>query len=181
MAGEPLSDPYVWSFTTGTVSESDVIPPIVSSTSPSNNVNSGVLINSLITANFSEEMNPLTLTPATFTLQQGNTFVSGTITYAGFTATFTPLNPLAPNTIYTSTITTGTKDLAGNALAGNYIWNFITYGSSSGGNGGGGSVSPKVTTLPTVMSTIPVNTATGVVVNSVITAVFSEAMQPLTK
>ena len=48
------------------------------------------------------------------------------MTYAGVTATFTPTVSLTPNTIYTATITTGVKDPAGNALATNYSWSFIS-------------------------------------------------------
>jgi uncharacterized protein (TIGR03437 family) len=71
-------------------------------------------------------MNPLTITTATFTLQQGATPVAGTVTYSGTTATFTPIAALASGTAYTATITNGAQDLAGNALAGNYVWSFTT-------------------------------------------------------
>jgi len=46
--------------------------------------------------------------------------VTGTI------ATFTPLSNLAPSTTYVITITTGVTDLAGNALASQYVWMFTT-------------------------------------------------------
>ena len=88
-----------------------------------------VPINQEITASFNEAMNPLTVTDATFTLTQGLTPVAGTVSYAGVTATFAPLNLLAPNTTYTATITNGATDLAGNALAGGGApnpWTFTT-------------------------------------------------------
>jgi hypothetical protein len=144
----------------------DTTAPTVSSTIPANAA-TGVAINSAMTVTFSEAMDPLTVTTVTFTLQQGTTPVAGAVTYAGVTATFTPDVDLAASTNYTATITTGTKDLAGNALASNYVWSFTT------------GVAPD-TTAPTVISTIPANAATGVVINSVITAIFSEAMDPLT-
>ncbi|MEK6654011.1 MAG: Ig-like domain-containing protein, partial [Thermodesulfobacteriota bacterium] len=115
----------------------------------------------------------MTVTTDTFTLTQGATPVAGTVTYAGVTATFRPWGNLAFNTTYTGTLTTGIKDLAGNALASNYTFTFTTFG------GGGGGI-PGDTTPPTVSSTIPANAATGVAVNSAMAAVFSEAMQPLT-
>jgi hypothetical protein len=85
-----------------------------------------VSINSAITAIFSEALDPLTVTTVTFILEQGLTPVSGTVTYAGVTATFTPAVNLAPNTVYTATTTIEAKDLAGNTLASNFIWSFTT-------------------------------------------------------
>jgi hypothetical protein len=69
---------------------------------------------------------PLTVTNVTFTLKQGTAPVSGTVNYAGVTATFTPSSSLAASTVYTATITTVVKDLAGNTLASNFIWSFTT-------------------------------------------------------
>ena len=71
-------------------------------------------------------MNPLTITTATFTLQQGAEPVSGTVTYSGTAAAFAPLSGLASGTAYTATVTNGAQDLAGNALAANYVWSFTT-------------------------------------------------------
>src|SRR5207244_3248432 len=119
--------------------------------------------NQIIHATFSEPMDSTTITTTTFTLQQGATSAAGTVSYAGTTASFTPSSALAPNTTYTATITTGAKDLAGNALANNLVWTFIT--------------APIVdTTPPTVTSTDPINGATGVPTNQSIHATFSETM-----
>jgi hypothetical protein len=54
--------------------------------------------------------------------------VVGTVTYVASSdvATFTPTSPLALNTLYTATITTGAQDLAGDPLASNYVWTFST-------------------------------------------------------
>jgi len=71
-------------------------------------------------------MDPSTITNATFTLTQGTTPVAGTVTYAGVTATFKPTANLAASTVYTATLTTGVKDLDGNALAANYSWSFTS-------------------------------------------------------
>src|SRR5437773_3116569 len=78
-----------------------------------------------------------------------------------------PFSSLAPNTTYTATITTGARDLAGNALATNFVWTFTT------------GVTPD-TTAPTVGATVPANAATGVAINHTVTAAFSEAMDPVT-
>ena len=106
------------------------VPPTVASTDPLNNV-TGVARNTTIAFTFSEAMNPLTLNNTTFTLKQGTTAVPGTVTYSGTTATFTPTNPLAAATVYTATVTTGAKNLAGNGLAANSVWSFTTGGSTS--------------------------------------------------
>jgi hypothetical protein len=163
-AGNALASNYVWNFTTGAAP--DVTPPTVISTDPANNA-TGVAINKKIAATFSEAMDPTTITSTKFTLQQGTTSVSGTVTYAGTTAIFTPTSNLAATTTYTATITTGAKDLAGNALASNYVWSFTTAAAAD--------VIP-----PTVISADPANNATGVALNKIITAIFSEAMDPST-
>src|SRR4029077_4821537 len=111
----------------------------------------------------SEAMDPATITSTTFTLTgPGATPVSGTVTYAGSTATFTPAAVLTTSTLYMATITTGAKDPTGAALAANFVWTFTT--------------APP----PTVVSTIPANGATAVAVNTPISATFSEAMDPAT-
>jgi hypothetical protein len=38
----------------------------------------------------------------------------------------TPVSNLEPGTTYSVTLTTGARDLAGNALAGNVAWSFTT-------------------------------------------------------
>lgn len=104
--------------------------PTVTSTNPVNNV-TGVSRNSDITFTFSEAMDPSTINNSTFTLKQGSTNVSGTVTYSGTTAKFTPTVALLSATTYTATITTGAKNLAGKGLAGNSVWTFTTGGSTS--------------------------------------------------
>ena len=122
-AGNPISNNYVWNFTTGTS-----IAPKVISTSPTSNEN-GVLLNKVITATFDMAMNPLTI-PASFTLKQGTNAVAGNVTYLGNTASFTPNNPLLENTLYTATISTAAKNVAGIALANDYVWSFTTLNNS---------------------------------------------------
>jgi hypothetical protein len=151
VSGNALQEDYVWTFTTSTI-------PAVVSTDPVN-LTTGVVLNKVITANFSEAMNASTITAAsTFTLNQGTTIITGTVTYSGLIASFTPASPLTPNTVYTATITTAAKNLAGNSIANNYVWTFTT------------------STIPTIIATDPLNLATGVALNKVISATFSEAM-----
>ncbi|MDO9263221.1 MAG: Ig-like domain-containing protein, partial [Desulfosalsimonadaceae bacterium] len=154
-----------WSWTTGDAP--DTASPKVSSTVPANLV-TGVSINKKIAATFSEAMDPLTITTTTFTVTgSGTTPVSGTVTYAGLTATFTPTGNLEYDTVYTTKITSGTEDLAGNAMTSNYLWSFTT------GN------APD-TTPPTVNFTSPPDGAADVPINRASTAIFSEEMDPLT-
>ncbi|PKL83504.1 MAG: hypothetical protein CVV24_04645 [Ignavibacteriae bacterium HGW-Ignavibacteriae-3] len=123
LSGNALANNYVWSFTTG--ASAVITPPTVISTDPVN-LATGVALNKQIIASFSKIMDASTITTATFTLIQGTTFVAGTVSYAGITATFAPSSNLIPNTLYTATITTGAKDLAGNTLASNFVWSFTT-------------------------------------------------------
>jgi hypothetical protein len=163
LTGNALAGNYVFSFTTGTTT--DVTPPTVISTVPANAA-TGVAFNTKVAATFSKAINPSSVTTASFILKQGTTVIPGSVTYTGLTATFSPAGNLTANTTYTATITTGVKDLAGNALVNNYVWSFTT-----------GTV-PDVTP-PTVISTDPVNAATGVAPDKKIAATFSKAMDPL--
>jgi Ice-binding-like/Bacterial Ig-like domain len=167
VAHNAMASAYTWSFTTGVAP--DTTPPTVSSTSPLGNA-SGVAVNALISASFSEPMDPLTISTANFTLAcpSGNP-IAGTVGYAvnGNVATFTPASSLPASTSCTATINTGVQDVAHNAMASAYTWSFTT------------GVAPD-TTPPTVSSTSPLASAGGVAVNALITASFSEPMDPLT-
>jgi hypothetical protein len=165
LAGTPLAANYAWVFKTAPAST----PPTVISTVPVNGA-TGVATNSALTATFGSAMNPATIDAATFTLTApGAVAVTGTVTYAasGSVATLTPAANLTPSTVYTATITTGATDLAGTALAQNYVWTFTT-------------AAGPVTTPPTVLSTIPLNGASGVPLNQIVSATFSKAMNPAT-
>ncbi|WP_347275227.1 Ig-like domain-containing protein [Candidatus Kuenenia sp.] len=106
----------------------DSTPPTVSATSPVSNA-TGVSVDSVITATFTEAMDPATITTATFTVGG----VTGTVSYNGTsnTATFTPTANLSYDTFYTATITTGVTDASGNAMLTDYTWNFTTAATGS--------------------------------------------------
>jgi hypothetical protein len=123
--GNALANNFVWSFTTSTT---PCAPPTVISVAPPNGA-SGICPNTLVTATFSEAMNPATINTTTFTLTApGPISVAGTVTYVASSdvATFTPTSPLALDTVYTATITTGAQDLAGDPLASDFVWSFTT-------------------------------------------------------
>ena len=104
-------------------------------------------------------MDATTINATTFTVTgPGATAVTGSVTYAGNTATFTPAALLAGSTLYTATITTGAKDPTGNPLAAKYAWTFTT--------------APR----PAVTSTVPASGATNVPLNQKMTATFSTPM-----
>ncbi|WP_310383867.1 Ig-like domain-containing protein [Roseateles sp.] len=170
LAVPPGAGNHVWTFTTGAAS--DTTRPTVTLTLPAAAA-TGVATNTAISASFSEAMNPATFTNASFTVTNTTlgTPVAGTVSYAAgsSTAVFTPTAPatLANSSLYTVTVTTAATDLAGNALAVNFIWSFTT------------AAAPD-TTRPTVTLTVPVAGATAVAANTGISASFSEAMNPAT-
>jgi hypothetical protein len=164
LAGNALLLDYVWVFTTGAAQ--DTLRPTVSATVPAN-ATLGVSIEGNLSATFSEAMDPLTINTTTFTLDGGLTTVAGTVSYSGVTATFNPSSALTANTLYTATITTGVKDLAGNALLLDYVWVFTTGATLD-------------TTAPTVILTIPDDQAINVLLDSNIAVTFSEALDPVT-
>ena len=159
-----LATDFVWSFTTS--ASTDATRPTVIVTIPADNT-TGVPINSKLAATFSKAMNPATITNTTFTLQQGSTPVTGTVSYVSGMATFAPATNLTTNTLYTATITTGATDLDGNALASDFVWSFTTGASTD-------------TNRPIVIATNPTNTATNVAINQTVNAIFSKAMDPAT-
>jgi methionine-rich copper-binding protein CopC len=157
-AGNQMGADFQFSFTT-----SDITAPTVTSTVPADlatNVSPGVVVS----ATFSEAMDPATINGTTFTLRAtvSGTAVTGTVAYnAGTnTATFTPSAPLPGGTNYTATITTGATDQAGNPLAANKTWTFTT----------------ADTTPPTVITVNPANNSTNVATNATVSVTFSEPM-----
>jgi hypothetical protein len=159
VAGNPLGQNFVYTFTTG-----DATPPTITSTTPAN-LATGVPTSTTVTATFSEAMDATTINATNFTLKvfATNAPVAGTVTYnpATNTATFTPTAALSPSTAYVAAVSTGAKDLAGNALGAN-AWTFTTAGA------------------PTVIATTPTNLATNVPTSTTLTATFSEAMDQTT-
>src|SRR5271155_1246332 len=75
-------------------------PPAVITVSPANAA-TGEAVNTGVSAGFSSAMAPATINTMTFTLTgPGGAAVGGAVTYSGTTATFTPTNLLAANTVY---------------------------------------------------------------------------------
>src|ERR1035437_10391077 len=142
--------------------QTSVLVPAVIGTVPANGA-TVVPVAQAITATFNKAMNATTINTSTFTVTgPGGAPVTGGVACAGTTATFTPATHLAGSTLYTATITTGAKDLLGDALASNFVWSFTTG------------------KIPTVISTNPLNGAINVFINQKITVTFSEAINSAT-
>jgi hypothetical protein len=164
LAGEPLADDLIWSFETA----AQLIAPTVESTVPADDAED-VAINSSITMVFSQAMNPTTLNDANFTLVGSDTVdVQGDFVYSatGNTLVFTPLLPLAPNSFYTATVTTGATAALGETLASDAVWTFETALAAD-------IVAPEVALVT------PDPEAVGVCTNKAIEANFDEAMNPV--
>ncbi|HXO38952.1 MAG TPA: Ig-like domain-containing protein, partial [Candidatus Acidoferrum sp.] len=128
MSGTPLAAPFNFSFTTRATL--DKSPPVIVAL----NVAGGatcVPLDQKINVTFDEQMDSLTINPSTFFIEG----VAGTVTYnvLSQTATFTPSAPLAPNTTFTITVTTGAKDLGGVGLAAPFHQTFTTGPCKTGG------------------------------------------------
>jgi hypothetical protein len=145
---------------------SDSLVPTVVAVAPADGATNVFYNTKHITAEFNVPMDPATLTSASFTLSKGDpaVLVTGVVTYANRVAELTLDANLTANTVYTATITTAAKSADGVALSSNYVWTFTT-GSTAD------------TTLPTVVSTSPIDGATGVSITKIITATFSKAMR----
>lgn len=148
------------------------IVPSVTAVVPVNDAFGVPINNTIITADFSEPMAPLTGS-ASFTVACFAPCVSPTgtvaldVTNRIATYTLAPATPLAPLTAYVATITGAQSLASGIALASPYVWHFTTGGTPD-------TVQPTVT-LTAPLTTIPGPTP-GVPANTAITAVFSEDM-----
>jgi hypothetical protein len=141
--------------------------PTVSSTSPADGAGD-VALNAKFSATFSEQMEPGSLSAATFRVEQGSTPIAGTVTAGadGMTVVFTPATQLAASTRFIGTLTTQVLGAAGTGLAADHVWSFTT-----------GTTEDR--SAPEVSETQPASDATGVPINARIGATFSKAMDPL--
>lgn len=168
VAGNSLAAQYTAAFATvATTPPPDTTPPTVISSVPANGT-TGVAVTTPIRVTFSEDVIASTVNASTFTLSLGGTAISGSVSYdaASRTATFAPQGGLlAENQAYTATIATGVMDLAGNALASNFVFSFSTAGT---------------VTAPTIVSRSPSPGSTGVVPSTMVRIGFNTAMDPTT-
>ena len=176
--GFALAINYSWSFATAALADSTRPTVVLTVPAPAA---AGVPINTRITAVFSEDMNPATLTAASFTLTNTTLAapVAGSVSYsaASRTATFTPTAAtLAATSAFRATITSAATDLVGNGLAGNtavlpaagnHVW---TFGTAATGD----------TTPPTITALSPLDATLGVCLGKVVSATFNEPLDAAT-
>jgi hypothetical protein len=114
-----------WGVDQITVYMEDTILPEILSTTPENDA--VVSIASTITITFSEAMDTDTITESSFTVSDGSSDVSGTISFSSedAVAEFTPTANLSYDTTYTVTLNSTIQDLYGNALT-TTTWSFKT-------------------------------------------------------
>ena len=163
LAGNALLAQFTSTFTTFAP---DAIAPTVVGVVPTNNA-TGIATNATVQVTFSEAMDQATLIGANVILKNTGTsaVIASTLSYDVGTnkITITPTGPLANGTNYTLNVTTGVKDLAGNPMAAQFNSAFTT-------------VLVADNTPPTIVSRTPTSGATGVVVGTNVTVVFSEPM-----
>ena len=169
--GVAMLAPYVWKFTT-VASPADLTRPRVSTTFPATTIpgpTTGVPSNSAISATFTKDMAPATISGTTFTVTCTLPCVapSGSVNYSAGarTAVFRPAANWTVGDTYTVTLTTGVTDVAGNALAGNqsplpaasdYVWSFTAAAPSAIGNVSVSSTNPAAS-APAVCPTAGIN------------------------
>ena len=185
-SGIAMGGPFTWQFTTvGT--PSDLTRPRVSATDPVTTVPGPTLAvpsNSAISATFTKDMAPATLTGTTFTVTCAAPCVSptGTVSYSvgARTVVFRPAASLTPGDTYTATIAAAVTDLAGNPLAGNqaalpassaYVWQFTAAAPSAAGN---------VTVVSTNPATNAMNVCPSAGINATFTVPAGQRMDPTT-
>ncbi len=145
--GVAMAGPFVWQFTTAATT--DTTRPQVSMTFPATTIPGptlGVPSNSALSATFTKDMAPATITAASFTVTCAAPCVAptGSVSYSvgARAAVFTPVAAFVVGDVYTVTVTTAATDVAGNALGGNqaplpaasnYVWTFTAAAPSAAG------------------------------------------------
>jgi len=163
LAGNKLPASYTWQFSTGETP--DTSPPTVSMMYPAQD-SVAVPLNTAVAVTFSEGIDPTTINPQTFILlRDDDTQVSGSVTYVGSSALFRPAENLSAGAVYRARVTSGVMDLAGNALAEEFLWGFTT-----------GSDADLVP--PQVQSVSPEDGAQDVPVDSPLVITFDEPIMP---
>lgn len=130
--GLSLETTAVWSFTTAAGA------PQVTAQVPTDGA-SGVPVNQVVSATFNKDMNPATITSATFYIQKsGGSPLAALVAYSAGTrtATLDPAADLEPGTTYEARLTTTIQAANGAPLAATVVWTFTTAPADDGGDDG---------------------------------------------
>jgi hypothetical protein len=103
----------------------DQLPPEVVATEPADGA-TDVSPDTVLSATFSEPVEPTSVGPESFVVETAADQVSGSVSCDDMVATFTPDEPFGVADTVTATITTGVHDPAGNVLVEPYGWSFTT-------------------------------------------------------
>ncbi len=148
------------------VENRDTTAPVISSKSPANSA-SNIKISSAILVQFSEKIDPLSVTNNSISLTRNGVALAGVISVENNLLRFVPDQPFDYSTQYDVVVYAGILDMAGNSLPSNSSWSFTT--------------ELPDTTAPSIISRSPDSNEQSVAVNrNVITVWFSEAINPAT-
>jgi hypothetical protein len=125
LAGNPLESDLTWSFTTA--SGTDRTPPRIVTKTPGENA-TNVSVNSNISMTFGEDIDPVSLQSHFILTGPFGETVPVRLSYSveSRTATFDPEADLAFETRYQVLVTSGVRDLSGNATSSEVRWFFTT-------------------------------------------------------
>src|SRR2546427_412673 len=156
--GPPLGADSLRSFTTDVAPTVTVQAPAPGAT--------GVPLNTTVTVFFNDtattEIYTLSLLDALPICSTADVPAMVTVNAAGTVATLTPSSPLVQGTVYTATVAAAVTDAIGTPLGADSLWSFTT------------------DVAPTVTAQAPAPGATGVPLNTTVTASFSKAMNAAT-
>jgi N,N-dimethylformamidase beta subunit-like, C-terminal/Domain of unknown function (DUF4082)/Malectin domain/Bacterial Ig-like domain len=160
--GVPLGASSQWSFTTA-----DQIRPQVVRTVPTNGATDATPGIS-ISAVFSKDIDPTSLTPSTFTLTGPSGPVAGAVSYdsPSLTATFSPSASITAGATYTAQLAGTVEAVDGTSLGTPYSWIF--------------TVASSALPPPSVTATSPTSGATYVPRSPTLTATVSRSLDPAT-
>lgn len=168
LAGNTLVGTTAGSFKTG-VQAADTAPLTVIASPVSGDTN--IAINAPVVFQFSRPVAPTTVTNGTVTVNGGAGPIQGTFAFEqeNRVVRWKPANliQLAPSTLHSVSVSTAVTDLAGVPLAASFTGSFTT------GTG-------TDTTIPTIVSAVPANNATGLSRSTTVSVTMSEPINPAT-
>jgi hypothetical protein len=122
-SGSSLTSDYAWSFTT-------IAAPLfnVQSTYPAAGATNVPTYSALpnISATFNQPLSLMSISSSSFFVSSPSGPLSGTLSVNGSTVSLSYDYYLAPNTLYTATLTTAISDTSGHTLPFDYVWTFMT-------------------------------------------------------